>query len=329
MAFLQRSSGNLHELAVLLQLLNGCRAAVSHTGPQAAHKLEYRILHGSLICHASFHAFRNQLLRVLLEIAVLAAVLHRRNGAHPAVYLILSSLIQLKCSRAFIASRENASHHAYIGACRDRFRHISGILDTAVRNDRDPIFSCCTVAVHHRRDLGNTDSRNHTGGTNRTRSDPHLHRINSGFDQCSCRIGCCHISRNDLKLRELFLDHADCLQHVGGMPVSGIHDNHIHLGIHKRLHTFQAVGCNSDGRAAEQTPLGILRGRRVLDLLLNVLDGDQPFQVAVFIHDRKLFLSCLCKDLLCFVQCDPFAGCDQSLGGHAFFDFLGEICFEF
>src|SRR5699024_4642357 len=139
MALLERRCRNLVKSAVLLQFFYGACSAVAHTGAESAHKLEHSILYRSLVSDTSFHAFRNKFLRVLLEIAVFASLLHRSDRAHSAVYLVLSSLIQLECSRALVASCEDASHHTYIRACRDRLRHIAGVLDSSVRNDRDAI----------------------------------------------------------------------------------------------------------------------------------------------------------------------------------------------
>ncbi len=81
----------------------------------------------------------NQLLCISLEVTVLASVFHSCNRAHAAVYLILTSLIQFKCSRALIASCKDASHHTHASACCDRLCNITGIFDTAISNDRDAV----------------------------------------------------------------------------------------------------------------------------------------------------------------------------------------------
>lgn len=59
---------------------------------------------------------------------------------------------------------------------------------------------------------------------------------------------------------------------------------------------------HADRRAAEQTPLGILGGIRVLRGLLNVLDGNQPAQHTVFIHNRQLLDAVLRQNLLCLLK---------------------------
>ena len=77
MALLQGRRGNLNEAASLLQLFDGRCSAESHTGTKSAQHLENGILYASLVCHTALYAFGNQLLCSLLEIAILAAVLHR------------------------------------------------------------------------------------------------------------------------------------------------------------------------------------------------------------------------------------------------------------
>src|SRR5699024_5795329 len=107
-----------------------------------------RILHHALVGHSALHAFRNQLLGVALEVAVLASVLHGGDGSHASVHLVLSSLIQLKGSRALVAAREHASHHADVAAGRQGLGHVAVVLDAAVGDDRDAVLFCHLIAVH-------------------------------------------------------------------------------------------------------------------------------------------------------------------------------------
>src|SRR5699024_1262165 len=123
---------DLDEACICLQLFNGRCSAVSHTGPKSAHELEYRIFHGSLVCHTALYALGNKLLGVLLEVAVLASVLHGCNGSHAPVYFVFSSLEQLESSRALVTSCKDASHHTYIGTCGNGLCHVAGVLDTSI-----------------------------------------------------------------------------------------------------------------------------------------------------------------------------------------------------
>ena len=112
-------------------------SAVAHTGTKSAEHLEYSVFHHALICHTALNTFRNQLLRVRLEVTILTSVLHCRDGTHTTVNLVLSALIQLEGSRALVTSGKHASHHADITARSNGLGDISGVLDTAICDDRD------------------------------------------------------------------------------------------------------------------------------------------------------------------------------------------------
>ena len=89
MALTQSCCRNLDKSAVFLQLFDALRSTITHTGAKTAHQLEYRIFYQTLVCNTTFYAFRNELLGVGLEVAILAAVFHRSDGTHAAVTLYL------------------------------------------------------------------------------------------------------------------------------------------------------------------------------------------------------------------------------------------------
>ena len=97
------------------------------------------------------------------------------------------------------------------------------------------------------------------------------------------------------------------------MSVSGIEHHHIHLGLHQGIHPLQNIGSDPHSSSTEQAPLRIFGRQGIPDLLLNILDSDQPLQVEIIIHDRKLLHPGLGKDLLGLHQSDPLPGRDQIL----------------
>ena len=101
---------------------------------KAAEQLEDGVAQRTLVGHAAFHAFRNKLLRILLEVAILAALLHRCEGAHAAIDLELTTLIDFQRARRFLGARQQAAQHDGRAARRNRLHHIAGILDAAVGN---------------------------------------------------------------------------------------------------------------------------------------------------------------------------------------------------
>ena len=283
----------------------------------------------TFVGNTAFHTFRNQFLRTGLEITVFTSVFHCCDRSHTTVYFVFSSLIQFEASRAFITSGKHAAHHTHVSSGCDCFCHISGILDTAICDDRHTVFFCCVVAIHNCCDLWNTDSGNHTGRTDRSRSDTYFYRIGSGLDQVSGCCTCCNVTCDHLQIRIFIFDHTQCFENICGMSVCRVDNNDINFCFYQSIHTFHHVCCDSNSCTTKQTTVFVFCRLRIFDLFFNIFDGDQTFQVEVIIYDRQFFFSCLCKDLFGFIQCDTFFCCDQSFGCHTVFDLLGEILFEF
>ena len=94
------------------------------------------------------------------------------------------------------------------------------------------------------------------------------------------------------------LDPAHHLDHAERMSVRRVDDEHIGAGGDECLRALDRVGADADGGADAQPAALVLRRVRVLDLLLNVLDRDEPAQLAVGIDDRQLLDLVAVQDLL-------------------------------
>ena len=213
-------------------------------------------------------------------------------------------------------------------ACRQRLGHVAGILDAAVRDDRDAILLRHLVAVHDRRDLRHADTGHHTGGADGAGADTDLYGVHAGLDQSLRRRAGRHIARDHRELRERALDGADGVQDVLRVAVRGVHDDAVHLGGNQRCHTVHHIRGDADRCAAQKTPLGVLGGVRVFDLLFDVLDGDQALEVEIVVHDGQLLLAGLAQDPLRLFQRDADLRRDQVLLGHGLGDLAVEVCLE-
>ena len=111
MAFAQARGGDFHHLGFFEEFLNGRRAAVAHTGADAAHKLVNGLAGQAAEGHASHDAFGDELLALLLEVTVGAAFLHGVDGPHAAIDLVGTALIEDGFARAFLGAREQAADH--------------------------------------------------------------------------------------------------------------------------------------------------------------------------------------------------------------------------
>ena len=61
------------------------------------------------------------------------------------------------------------------------------------------------------------------------------------------------------------------------MTMCGIQHDHVHFCLYQCLYPLQYIGCDTHGSAAQKTPLFVLCGQRVLDLLLNIFNCNKPF----------------------------------------------------
>ena len=82
------------------------------------------------------------------------------------------------------------------------------------------------------------------------------------------------------------------------MAVRRVDDEHVGARSDERLRALDGLRPDTDRGADAQAPALVLRRLRVLDLLLDVLDGDQPAQAAVGVDDGQLLDLVATEDLL-------------------------------
>src|SRR5439155_14911839 len=95
MAFAHAGCSDADELGAL-QRVNIGRSAITHACAQAANELEHFFAQRSLVRHPTNDAFGNKLACVVcafLEVAVFASLAHGFYASHPAIYFVLSSLV--------------------------------------------------------------------------------------------------------------------------------------------------------------------------------------------------------------------------------------------
>ncbi len=80
---------------------------------------------------------------------------------------------------------------------------------------------------------------------------------------------------------------------MGGVDGESV-DAHLDQG----CSALQEVAGGADGSGDAQATLIVLRGVRILQLLLDVLDGDQALELVVVIDDQELFDAVLVQDVL-------------------------------
>src|SRR6478672_2780836 len=127
-------AGHLHEGRLRAHFLDGGATDIAHRRAQATGELVDHAAERAAIRHASFDAFGNQLVGIagILEIAILAALLHRTERAHAAIALVAAALEQLGLARAFLGAGEQAADHHAGCAGDDRLADVARVADAAV-----------------------------------------------------------------------------------------------------------------------------------------------------------------------------------------------------
>src|SRR5262245_40918924 len=104
------------------------------------------------------------------------------------------------------------------------------------------------------------------------------------------------------------------------MTVGGIHRQHVHFGFDKYLGSLQVVACYTDGSSNQKPAMTVFGGIRILNLLLNIFDGDEALQHVVLVNNEQLLDLMAVQHLMSIFQCCSDRHRDEILFGHHFRD---------
>ena len=287
MALTHAGVADLHEGRLAAHILDGRAPNVTHRRAQSASELVDDVAQGAAIRNAAFDAFGHELVGVgrILEITVLAALLHRADRAHAAIALVAAALEQFDLARRFLGARKQAAdHHRRCASC-NRFRDIARIADAAIGDQRNAILQC--FGDHcDRGDLRHTDASNNPRRADRTGADADLHRIRARIHQCERGVAGHDVAADHLHVREILLDPCDAIKHALRMTVRGIDHDHVDARVDQRFDARFGVATDADRCADAQALGGILCRVGIVARLLDVLDGDQPAQLEGVVDDE-------------------------------------------
>ena len=102
----------------------------------------------------------------------------------------------------------------------------------------------------------------------------------------------------------------------------------VHPGLDQSLDPRLPVGAHADGGPHPQAPELVLAGQGILADFFDVLDGDEPVEIAVGVHHQQFFNAVLMEQGLGLLQGDPHVGGDQAVLGHHLFDLLLQVGFK-
>ena len=157
--------------------------------------------------------------------------------------------------------------------------------------------------------------------------DADLHRVRAGLDQRLGRLGGRDVAGDHLDV-EARLDRAHHLEHRARVAVRRVDDEDVDLLGDESLRALEGVGADADRGADPQPAALVLRRERVLDPLLDVLDGDQALELAVGVDDRQLLDLVAVEDLLGLGERRPDRRGDEVPARHQRRDRLGDVVLE-
>lgn len=199
-------AGDAYELCTLLEVGDSRAAAVAHTGADTANELEDGVGNGSLVRYTALNALGNELLALILEVAVSGALLHCSKASHASVYLEASALVDLDVAGSLLAACQQGAEHYAVSASRKSLDDIAGELDTAVCDDRNAVLSGSACAVVNRGDLRNADTCNYSGGADGAGADTYLYSVSASLDEILSGSAGRNVARDDNSVRERGLD---------------------------------------------------------------------------------------------------------------------------
>ena len=119
-------------------------------------------------------------------------------------------------------------------------------------------------------------------------ADADLDGVDAEVDERLGRFAGRDVAGDEIHVRILPPDPPHHVEHALRVAVRGVDDEHVDVRRDERLGALERVLADADRRADAQPAEAVLAGVRVLDHLLDVLDGDQPLQHVAVVDDEQL-----------------------------------------
>ena len=235
-----------------------------------------------------------------MAVARRAARLHRRKAAHSAVLLVHLAVDFHNLTGGFGAAREQpaANHRVREG---QRFDHIAALRYAAVGNSTHAEFASLLGARVQSGKLGNTDTRDHAGRTNRTGPLPDFDCVRAAFGEVFYARGVGYIAADNRRVGESL---ADCLYRIAYTLRKAVRSrdrrnvepfvDELSDVCQDTVEVERSVGLSHqrDGRAAEEAELGVARislnGGALVGNSFDIAEGEKPAQLVFVVYDQKL-----------------------------------------
>ena len=124
------------------------------------------------------------------------------------------------------------------------------------------------------------------------------------------------VVNKQFELRVTFLEHLDRIQHRLRVPVGGIDHNHVYPYLLEPRHAIFRLRPHTHSRTHAEPAMSVLACVGIHDAFFDILDGNKPFELEMFVDDRKLLDPMLVQHLASLFQTRPFGRRDQFVSLH-------------
>src|SRR5262249_12189889 len=149
----------------------------------------------------------------------------------------------------------------------------------------------------------------------RAGSDADLDGVRAALDEVARALLGRDVARDDGGRGETLADELQGVEDALAVAVRRVEDEDVDLGADELAGPVEDVAGDADRAADAQPPEGVLRGVRVLDRLLDVLDGDEALEASGAVDDEELLDAVLVQQLLGLLERRPDRRRDQVLAG--------------
>ncbi len=251
-----------------------------------------------------------------LEVAFAGALGHGGERAHAAVGLEGAALVEDGFAGAFVDAGEERAHHADAGSGSDGLGDVSGVLDAAVGDDGDALFRGGAGGFADGGDLGHAGAGDHAGGADGPGADTDLDGVGSGVDEREGSVVGGDVAGEEGDGGVGFFDGADGFEDARGVAVGGVDGEGVDAHFDEAGGALEEVSRGPDGSGDAEAALLVLGGVGVFQLFLDVLDGDEAFELVVVIDDEEFLDAVLVEDVLGLLERGADGHGDEVLLGH-------------
>src|SRR5262249_14584867 len=194
--------------------------------------------------------------------------------------------------------RKKRSRHDEVSAGGDRLGDVTGELDAAVGDQWDLRSARRPCALTDGVNLRHTRPGHDPGGAYRTGADAYFHGVCAAADEIAGSLLGRDVPRDAFGGGELALAEPQRVEHPLAVAVRRIENQDVDLGADQFTRAIEQILGDADGSTHAQPSQPIFRGARILNRLLNVLDGDESFEAPGAIDDQELLDAVLVQELL-------------------------------